>query len=303
MRNNSMWFDERGRPIQAHGGWILPTDDGFFWYGEDKSCETRDRRVEAIGIRCYRSADLRSWHDCGLVLPTSPDHPCPLMRPSGVVERPRVVRCEATGRYVMWFHADDATYRAASIGVAMASDPAGPFELVRAMRPNNQQSRDMTLFSEEQGRIYVIYSSESNWTLHIAALTEDCLDVEGDFARVFIDQKREAPCVFAAHDQRYLVTSGCSGWHPNAALFGTAVAMDGRWRLIDNPCRGPREHTTFDGQITCIFRAGDGYLALIDHWCREDLGTSRYSLVAVRFTDDRHDPMEIVWSDEAASIS
>ena len=294
MRNGEPWRDDAGTLIQAHGGWILPvSDDGsddaaaqptYFWYGED---------YVRGGFSCYRSHDLASWHDCGRVLPAGA---------APVMERPRVLRCPATGRFVMWFHADDATYGTAQAGVAVADAPEGPFELVRVAQPCGQQSRDLTLFADADGTGWLVHSSEANKTLHLVRLTPDYLDVESTYVRAFADQEREAPCVFAARDQLYLLTSGCSGWRPNAALFGTAPSVEGPWKLVDNPCRGPREHTTFGAQATCVFEVGGRPLVLLDHWKPDDLALSGYSLLGVTFAPEKHDPMEISWSDASVSL-
>ena len=294
MRNGSCWADVAGAPIQVHGGWILPTGDGganvsggateYLWYGED---------YVRGGFACYRSLDLVRWHDCGCVLPAGV---------APVMERPRVLRCPATGRFVMWFHADDATYGLAQAGVAVADAPEGPFELLRTMRPCGQESRDLTLWADGSGAAWLVHSSEANQTLHVARLTSDYLDVEGSWERVLVDQAREAPCVLAAHGQLYLLTSGCSGWRPNAALFATASGVMGPWKLVDNPCRGPREHVTFGGQATCAFEAAGKPYALLDHWRPDALAASGYSILPVSFAAQKHDPMEICWSDEFAGL-
>lgn len=298
VRNGTLWADVSGVPIQAHGGWILPHDGTYYWYGEDKGGITRNRRMDAIGIRCYRSDDLVAWHDLGLVLSSDPSSKLDVLRPSGVMERPRVLFCRTTGKFVMWFHADDASYRAASVGVAVSDTPDGPFELLRVMRPNNQDSRDLTLFEDADGTAYLVHSSESNRSLHVARLTPDYADVDGSWQRAFADQDREAPCVLRANDQYYLLTSGCTGWRPNPALFGTSLHMVGGWKLIDNPCRGPRSHTTFDGQATCAFWAAGRPYVLVDHWNPNDLGASGYSILPVSFVPEKHDPMEICWHEE-----
>ena len=302
MRNATLWKDASGAPIQAHGGWILPYDGRYYWFGEDKSGVTTGRRMDAIGVRCYCSDDLATWRDLGLVLRSDPKSELDVLRPTGVMERPRVLFCEATGRFVMWFHADDASYRAASVGVAVSRSPEGPFELVRVMRPNGQDSRDMTLFADADGTAYLVHSSESNRSLHIARLTPDYEDVDGSWSRAFADQDREAPCLFAANGQYYLLTSGCTGWRPNPALFGTSPHVVGAWKLIDNPCRGPRSHATFDGQATCVFWALGRPYALIDHWIPDDLGASGYSILPVGFGAEKHDPLEICWHEEFLGV-
>ena len=245
------------------------------------------------GFSCYRSRDLVSWHDCGCVLPSGA---------APVMERPRVLRCPSTGRFVMWFHADDASYGLAQVGVAVADSPEGPFELVRMMQPCGQESRDLTLFADRDGTGWLVHSSEANKTIHLVRLTSDYLDVDGSWSCAFVEQEREAPCLFAAHDQFYLLTSGCSGWRPNAALFGTSPSAEGPWKLVDNPCRGPREHTTFGGQATCVFAAGARLLVLVDHWRPDELACSGYSILPVGFAAQKHDPMEVSWSDEFVGL-
>ena len=155
LENGTCWTDDCGRAVQAHGGWVLPVVDGlggtcFYWYGEDKSAPTCGRRADAVGIRCYASTDLLNWHDCGLVFKADNRAAHDVLRPEGVMERPRVLYCKQTGKYVLWFHADDATYRAAMLGVAVSDAPTGPFTFVRLVRPSGQDSRDFTLYVDDR---------------------------------------------------------------------------------------------------------------------------------------------------------
>ena len=306
LKNGTLWADASGRPIQAHGGWILPVveDDEtvFYWYGEDKSGVTVNRRMDSIGIHCYRSSDLVTWDDCGLVFESDAESAVDALRPSGVMERPRVLYNAKTGKYVLWFHADDAKYRFAGVGIAVSDSPTGRFELVDVIKPCNQDSRDFTLFEQEDGRAYLICSSEGNKTLHVAPLTPDYQGVSGGYARAFPEQEREAPCAFAAHGQFYLLTSGCTGWRPNPALFGYAHDIIGPWKLIDNPCVGERARNTYDGQATCIFEAEGRLFVLIDHWHPCDLGSSAYSMLPISFLPIKHDPIEIAWCDRFAGL-
>ena len=95
-----VWLDTNGAPIQAHGGCILAANGRYYWYGEDKSGKTRNRRIDVVGIHVYSSENLTDWTDCGLVLAGSDDPESDLWR-GGVVERPKVLYNEKTGKYVM----------------------------------------------------------------------------------------------------------------------------------------------------------------------------------------------------------
>ena len=53
------------------------------------------------------------------------------------------------------------------------------------------------------------------------------------------------------------------------------------WKLIDNPCSGPRARQTFRGQSTWMFEhEGQAYL-MLDHWKPHDLQSSGYSMLPV----------------------
>ena len=70
---------------------------------------------------------------------------------------------------------------------------------------------------DADGRAYLAYASEDNHIMHISPLTEDYLDVEATYKRVLIGLKREAPTLFKFKQYYLLLTSGCTGWEPNAA--------------------------------------------------------------------------------------
>ena len=97
-------------------------------------------QVDFRGIACYSSSDLLSWTSHGLCLPANKSDPSSPLHPSQVAERPRVLFHSPSGRYVMWFHSDDAMYEAAAVGVAVSSRPQGPFT-VRARHGTAAQGR------------------------------------------------------------------------------------------------------------------------------------------------------------------
>lgn len=293
-RNGQKWYDDKGELIQAHGGCIIQHQGMWYWYGENKGAENVDgiARVDVIGISCYSSKDLKNWHYEGLVLPVG-NEPDSLLRPECVCERPKVLYNKKSGKFVMWMHLDDAQYCAAKTGVAIADIPTGPFRMIREMQPNRQDSRDMTLF-QEGDRAWLIHSSNWNKTLDISELTEDFTDVNGIYTSVLIEQEREAPALMKHGDLYYMVSSGCTGWDPNSALYATAGYVMGHWKLIDNPCEGKGYRQTFGGQSTWMFEVnGQAYL-MLDHWCPEALRESGYSILPVTFEKEQ---MKISWTD------
>jgi hypothetical protein len=95
---------------------------------------------------------------------------------SKVIERPKVIYNEKTKKFIMWLHVNSEDYSYARTGIAVSDNPAGPYTFLYSIRPNNQMSRDMTLFKDTDDKAYHIFSSENNAVMHISLLTDDYLN-------------------------------------------------------------------------------------------------------------------------------
>ena len=183
----AIWLDNKGQTINAHGGGILFHQGKYYWYGEIKKGNTwlvanqgwECYRTNAGGVSCYSSEDLTEWKFEGIALAPNTTDSTNDINTSKVIERPKVVYNEKTKKFVMWMHIDTEDYKYARAGVATSDNPAGPYTFIRSMRPNNQMSRDMTLFKDDDGKAYHIFSSENNATMHISLLTDDYLKPTG----------------------------------------------------------------------------------------------------------------------------
>lgn len=284
-KNGTLWYDTENNPIQAHGGMILFYEGTYYWYGENKNGATStapsgDIRVDFIGISCYSSVDCLNWKNEGIVLSASSDPEHDLYK-DRVCERPKVIYNETAKEFVMWMHIDSADYTAARAGVAVSSSPTGPFSYLYSDIPNRSDCRDMTLYQENSGKAYLLHSSDWNKTLRISELTEDYRDFTGVCTQAFIGQEREAPAVFEKDGLYYMITSGCTGWDPNSALYGVSKNLLTGWKLIDNPCEGEHYRETFFGQSSYVFQKDGQYYLMLDHWKPENLKCSGYSILPV----------------------
>ena len=133
FRPGEIWKDNNGTHINAHGGGVMYEDGTYYWYGEHKG-RTNNAQV---GVKVYSSKDLYNWKDEGVALAVKEDPESEITRGS-VIERPKVVYNEKTGKYVMWFHLElkGQGYAAARTGVAVSDNPTGPYEYIRSYRPN-----------------------------------------------------------------------------------------------------------------------------------------------------------------------
>ena len=277
-----VWKDTDGNPINARGGGLLYHDGTYYWYGEYKKGKTilpdwatwECYRTDVTGVGCYSSKDLLNWKFEGIVLPAVKDDPNHDLHPSKVLERPKVIFNKKTGKFVMWAHVESADYSKACAGVAVADSPVGPFVYQGSFRPNNAMSRDQTVFVDDDGKAYHIFSSEENLTLHIAELTDDYLYHTGRYARMAPGGENEAPAIFKKDGTYWMITSGCTGWAPNEARMFSASHIMGPWKQHPNPCVGTDAAITFGGQSTYIIKVEnrkDAYIFMGDIWRLEPL--------------------------------
>ena len=158
-----------------------------------------------------------------------------------------------------------------------------------------QMSRDMTLYVDDDGKAYHIFSSEENLTLHIAELTADYLHHTGRYTRLAPAGHNEAPAIFKHDGTYWMITSGCTGWAPNEARMFSAPSIWGPWTQHPNPCRGPKAEITFGGQSTFVLPVGDQYIFMADIWRPDHPVDARYIWLPISFDDGK--PV-IHWRDE-----
>jgi len=319
FRPGAVWPDDKGVHINAHGGGVLFDRGTYYWFGEHK-VHGEIGNTAQVGIHVYSSADLHNWKDRGIALAVSDDPASDITR-GAVIERPKVLRNPRTGKYVMWFHLEfkDQDYKAARSGVAIADRPTGPYKFLGSFRPNagvrpvnvteqdkqpgehnilardfagGQMARDMTLFADDDGKAYHIYSSEENQTLQVSELSDDYLRPSGRYARILPGGSNEAPAIFKHNGHYYLVTSGTTGWAPNAARSAMADHIFGPWRSLGNPVRGTPEQmaTTFDGQSTFALPAPCGHgqvILMFDQWRPKDPIDGRYVWLPVEWEGEK----------------
>jgi beta-galactosidase len=298
-----IWIDTDGTPIQAHGGGVLYFDGIYYWFGENrngttKECSAVGFNMDAIGVSCYASTDLYNWENKGLALAAVKEPSEHDLHTSKIIERPKVIYNELANKFVMFLHIDTKEYQYARVGIAICDKVVGPYEYIGSISPHNSDSRDMTVFKDEDGKAYLFHSSEWNATMFIGELRGDYLNTAGTFTENFKKSYREAPAVFRRNGRYYLLTSGCTGWSPNKAQYAVSENVLGPWKVMGNPCVGTDANKTFNAQSTFIFPVAgktDAYIAMFDRWNKRDLGASRYLWLPIRFAGDN---LYIKWHDE-----
>lgn len=323
---DDMENEGNAKHINVHGGGILLQDDIYYWFGEDKTANTA-----LVGIMCYSSKDLYNWKKEGVALSVDPDGSGSDIESGCIMERPKVIYNEKTKKFVMYFHLElkGEGYSAARVGIASADRVTGPYIFHRSYRPNAGQlplsldgdeskieilpyfgnlltdyrtghmSRDMTLFVDpDTKKAYHIFSSEGNGTLHIAELSDDYLSHTGKFERIAPGGSNEAPAIFKRKGRYYMITSGCTGWNPNAARQFSATDIMGPWTEFPNPCVGDKAHVTFDSQSTFILPVKgrkNAYIYMGDRWEQDNPITATHIWLPIQFDNGI---LKLEWEDE-----
>lgn len=316
IKPGAPWRDDQGQIINAHGGGILLHDDRFYWFGEHK-IEGRAGNTAQVGVHVYSSADLCTWRDGGIALAVS-DDPQNEIAKGCILERPKVLFNAKTSKFVMWFHLEfkGQGYKSARAGVATADNPQGPYSFLRSYRPNagqwpvnvtqadkvagpenylerdfadGQMARDMTLFQDDDGKAYLIASSEENRTLHVSQLTDDFTNFSGAWARAIPDGSNEAPALFKHKGRYFMITSGTTGWAPNAARAWVADSLFGAWTSLGNPVRGTDQEmaTTFGGQSTFVLPYRGRLIFMADRWAPKNPIDGRYIWLPIDWENEK----------------
>ncbi|MDQ0108640.1 hypothetical protein J2T02_003779 [Chitinophaga terrae (ex Kim and Jung 2007)] len=283
LPTGGIWYDTAGDTINAHGGSLLFEKGKYYWLGEK-----RDKK-NSQGVSVYSSEDLITWKNEGVAFSPSAD-PSSEIAEGCLMERPKVLYNPKTRKYIMWFHLElkGQGYKAARAGVAVSDRITGPYKYLGSFRPNGNMSRDLTLFRDHDGKAYLVYASNENYDLRIVRLSADYLRPTAADSLLFA-KHREAPAMFRKNNTYYLITSGCTGWDPNAASLHTASSPYGPWKAVGNPMLGDGAALTFKGQPAFVFAVPgkqDAFVYVGDQWNPHNLKDSRYHWLPVVWRDD-----------------
>ncbi|MFL6077743.1 MAG: ricin-type beta-trefoil lectin domain protein [Mycobacteriales bacterium] len=258
------WTDAAGNRLQAHGAGVFTAGGSYYLVGEDKSAG-----ATFTAVACYSSTDLVHWtrRSDALSRQSSGD-----LAAGRIVERPKVIYNSATGRYVMWMHIDSSSYGDARAGVATSTTPCGPYTYLGSSRPLGFQSRDMGLFTDDDGTGYLLTEDRANG-LRIDRLSTDYTSVVGAVA-VLTDL--EAPAMAKVGGRYFLLASHLTGWSTNDNVYATATSLAGPWSGFSDVA--PAGSHTYDSQTSFLLpvtgSAGISYVYIGDRWNSADLNSS-----------------------------
>lgn len=296
------WLDTAGKPIQAHGFSVFYSErDGlYYWYGENKE-KTKGGPFSTIwhwGVRCYSSRDLYNWEDRGLIIPPQPDDLKSPLHPTYCMDRPHIIYCEKTGKYVAWLKIMcGATSQ--FMTVMQADDFLGPYTFVHKIyKPLQMDTGDFALAMDADTRKAYFIFDRPHFEVITAELSDTYTEVTGTFSAHYTDLhppfSREAPVYFERNGMRYLLTSGTTGYYPNPSRICRFTDWHGEYEDLGDPCIGDTAETSFYAQFTCVLKVPDRdlYIAMADRWKPTAFGKwfSRkyFKMIERAMAGDRH---------------
>jgi hypothetical protein len=290
IKNGGFWLDTAGNRIEAHGGGFLFADDAWYWVGEDKSTGSFK------AVNCYRSTDLSHWEFRRAIITrqTSTE----LAAADRIIERPKVTYNASTKKYVMWLHWEGMSYATAEAGVFTSDTVDGSYTQVRHLRPNNNMSRDDTLFRDDDGKAYFLSAAKENADSALYELTDDYTNIKRQISTLWAGSYREAPAIMKAGSTYFIVNSAATNWDPNQQKYASATSMNGPWSALANI----GDATGFDTQTAFIIPVKGTktttYIYAGDRWQDPDLKSSKYIWVPIKvngtkLTMDKYDSWQL----------
>lgn len=265
------WLDTKGERIQAHGGAVFYENGVYYWYGENKEHTDGRNGIWTWGLKVYSSTDLCNWEDRGFLIPPVLENPNSSLFPAKRVDRPHLLRCKKTGKYVCWIKLSGAE---AAFTIWQADSLLGIYEMVENIyNPDGHRVGDFDLVSDaETGKGYLYFDADHEAVVCME-LTEDYLHAGKEVARSYPKLNppftREAPALFESAGKKYMLTSGMTGYVPNRSDAAVASRWDAEFVSVGDPHVNDDSCASFNSQISkvfCVEGKKDLFIAMADRW-------------------------------------
>jgi len=232
------WFDQLNNEVNAHGSCIVKEGNLYYLFGEYHL----DNSNAFMGFCCYSSSDLMNWKFERLVLSTQTDG---LLGPNRVGERVKVMKCPATGEFVMYMHADDLKYNDPHVVYATCKTINGDYQFHGDLLQEGKYIKkwDLGTFKDWDGKGYLLTHSG-----FIYELSADYKSVK----RLIITQTLdgESPAMFKSKGVYYWLFSNRTSWERNDNFYLTATSLEGPW--TNKGLFAPKGTLTWDSQCSFV---------------------------------------------------
>jgi hypothetical protein len=232
-------FDNNGNIINAHGGCIIKEKGKYYLFGEGHT----DTSNAFVAFNCYSSTDLYNWKFENQVLKVQASG---ILGRNRIGERIKVMKCPATGEFVMYMHTDDIRYNSPCIGYATSKTIAGDYvfkgPILFGSKPIYKW--DMGAYQDSDGSGYILIHGGN-----IFKLAEDYKSIIEETLSDMAPET-ESPAIMKANNTYFWLGSSKTSWERNDNFYYTAKSLKGPWSPM--VYFAPRGTLTYNSQTTFV---------------------------------------------------
>lgn len=251
------WLDQHGNTVSAHGACIIKDNGRYYLFGEFKT----DSVNIFNGFACYSSTDLYNWKFERMALPVQQKG---ALGKNRVGERPKVMKCPASGEYVMFMHVDSLNYKDQYVGYATAKHITGPYTFRGPVLFKGKPIRrwDMGTFQDDDGTGYLLVHHGD-----IYRLASDYRTVDEQVASQ-VAGVGESPAMLKKDGIYYLLSSNLTSWERNDNQYHTSRNIAGPW--MEQGLFAPKGTLTWNSQCSFVLpimgTQDTTYMYMGDRW-------------------------------------
>ena len=248
------WYDQQGKTVSAHGANIIRDGGKYYLFGEYKT----DSANVFKGFSCYSSDNLVDWHFEGIAFNQQSDG---RMGPYRVGERPKVLRCPATGEYVMLMHTDNLQYKDPCTCYATSQAITGPYKFQGPLLYKGEPVRkwDIGSFADDDGHAYLLVHHGIIYRLASDFHSLDSCLMNG------LKGAGESPAMLKKDGTYYWLSSQTTSWERNDNMYWTSKSLSGPWEYRGEFC--PKGSLTWNSQCSFVLPLENGsFMYMGDRW-------------------------------------
>lgn len=289
------WRDTDGNLVAVTEGGFLQVGDTFYLWGMDRSADN----YEFVAVNCYSSTDMKNWKFENKILEKS-THPD--LDGGVVVERAKILHNETTGQFVMWMHYEGHNaYSLAHVAYATSPDITEEFTFHEHFRPlkDDIDSRDMNVFKDDDGKAYLISSTNTNSRVRLFLLDDTYTKVEKEVFCGYAsdDMECEGHGIIHTEGNYFWLMSWCTGWEFNDNHYFHSTSLSGEWKRGGNVA--VTNTHTYESQVGFTFTLRGSrqntFIFMGDRWSTRNFGKTRLVLLPIVTNGTS---LNVPWHDE-----
>lgn len=251
------WYDQRDSIVSAHGANVIKDNGKYYLFGEFKTDSVNDFK----GFSCYSSPDLANWTFERIVLGVQKDG---RLGPGRVGERPKVLRCPASGEYVMIMHTDDKKYKDPCTSYATSPTIDGEYTFRGPLLYKGEPIKkwDVGTFTDNDGKSYLLVHHGD-----IYRFSDDYHSLDSCMSKK-VNGVGESPAMLHNNGKYYWFSSHTTSWERNDNMYVSSESLSGPWEKHD--FFAPEGSNTWNSQTSFILPVVNGcdttFVYMGDRW-------------------------------------